>query len=86
MYQSDINLNLYKIFYEVAKEQNITKASEELSISQPAISKSIKNLEEQLGGQLFVRTKRGVVLTEEGKELVEISCVKFFLRIQKTVV
>jgi DNA-binding transcriptional LysR family regulator len=37
-------------------------------ISQPAISKSIKNLEEQLGGQLFVRTKRGVILTEEGKE------------------
>ena len=64
----NINLEYYKIFYEVAKEQNITKASEELSISQPAISKSIKNLEEQLGGQLFVRTKRGVVLTEEGKE------------------
>ena len=37
-------------------------------ISQPAISKSIKKLEEQLGGTLFVRTKRGVVLTDEGKE------------------
>lgn len=64
----NINFELYRIFYVVANHCNITKASEELSISQPAISKSIKNLEKQLGGQLFVRTKRGVVLTEEGKE------------------
>ena len=62
----NIDFELYRIFYVVANHCNITKASEELSISQPAISKSIKNLEEQLGGQLFVRTKRGVVLTEEG--------------------
>ena len=64
----NIDFELYRIFYVVANHCNITKASEELSISQPAISKSIKNLEEQLGGRLFVRTKRGVVLTEEGKE------------------
>ena len=64
----NIDFELYRIFYVVANHSNITKASEELSISQPAISKSIKSLEEQLGGQLFVRTKRGVVLTEEGKE------------------
>ena len=63
-----IDFELYRIFYVVANYSNITKASEELNISQPAISKSIKNLEEQLGGQLFVRTKRGVLLTEEGKE------------------
>lgn len=37
-------------------------------ISQPAVTKSIKSLEEQLGGVLFIRTKRGVILTEEGKE------------------
>ena len=64
----NIDFELYRVFYTVANNGNITKASEELNISQPAISKSIKNLEEQLGGQLFVRTKRGVVLTEEGKE------------------
>lgn len=64
----NIDLELYRIFFIVANHGNITKASEELNISQPAISKSIKNLEEQLGGQLFFRTKRGVVLTEEGKE------------------
>ena len=64
----NVDFELYRIFYVVANHCNITKASEELNISQPAISKSIKNLEEQLGGQLFVRTKRGVILTEEGKE------------------
>ncbi len=64
----NINFELYRIFYITAKNQNITKAAEELNISQPAISKSIKNLEKQLGGQLFIRTKRGVILTEEGKE------------------
>lgn len=64
----NIDFELYRIFYVVANNKNITKASEELNISQPAISKSIKNLEEQLGGQLFVRTKRGVILTDEGKE------------------
>ena len=64
----NIDFELYRIFYVVANNGNITKASEELNISQPAISKSIKKLEEQLGGQLFIRTKRGVILTEEGKE------------------
>lgn len=64
----NINFEYYHIFYVVATVGNITKAARELMISQPAISKSIKNLEEQLGGTLFIRTKRGVVLTEEGKE------------------
>lgn len=64
----NIDFELYRIFYVVANHENITKASYELNISQPAISKSIKNLEEQLGGKLFIRTKRGVTLTEEGKE------------------
>ena len=64
----NINFELYRVFYMVANTGNITKAAEELMISQPAISKSIKNLEEQLGGQLFIRTKRGVILTDEGRE------------------
>ena len=64
----NINFELYRVFYTVANTKNITKAAEELMISQPAISKSIKSLEEQLGGQLFIRTKRGVILTDEGKE------------------
>lgn len=64
----NINFELYRIFYTVANHQNITKAANELNISQPAISKSIKNLEDGLGGKLFIRTKRGVILTTEGKE------------------
>lgn len=64
----NINFEYYRIFYTVANCKSITKAANELMISQPAISKSIMNLEEQLGGKLFVRTRRGVVLTEEGEE------------------
>ena len=64
----NIDFELYRIFYTVANHGNITKAALELNISQPALSKSIKNLEEQLGGTLFIRTKRGVILTNEGKE------------------
>ncbi len=65
----NIDFELYRVFNEVANTGNITVASERLHISQPAVSKSIKSLEEQLGGTLFVRTKRGVILTEEGREL-----------------
>jgi Transcriptional regulator len=64
----NIDFELYRIFYVVANAGNITRASEELMISQPAVSKSIKNLENQIGGQLFTRTKRGVILTTEGEE------------------
>ncbi len=63
----NINLELYKVFLSVAKNENITKAANELMISQPGVSKSIKNLEEQLNCSLFVRTKSGVYLTKEGK-------------------
>ena len=64
----NIDFEYYRIFYVVAKNKNITAASKELNISQPAISKAIKKLEEQLGGELFIRTRRGVVLTNEGEE------------------
>lgn len=64
-----INLELYKIFVFVAKEENITKASEKLNISQPAVTKHIKNLEEQLGVNLFKRNKYGMKLTDKGREL-----------------
>ena len=63
----NIDLELYKVFYIVAKNKHMTKASEELHISQPAISQSIKKLEDQLGGTLFLRSNKGMELTEEGK-------------------
>ncbi len=65
----NINFEYYKVFYNVAKNKNITKAADELMISQPAVSRSIKNLEEQIGCNLFTRGKTGVNLTEEGKTL-----------------
>ena len=68
---NDIDLNLYKVFYTVATVGNITKAAEELYISQPAVTKAIHTLETNLGGVLFIRTKKGVTLTEEGKVLLE---------------
>lgn len=67
----NIDLELYKVFYTVAKNKHMTKASEELHISQPAISQSIKKLEEQLGGSLFLRSNKGMELTEEGKMFYE---------------
>lgn len=63
----NIDLELYKIFYVVAKNKHMTKASNELHISQPAISQSIKKLEDQLGEPLFIRSNKGMSLTEEGK-------------------
>lgn len=64
------NLELYKIFVEVAKQKNITKASERLHISQPAVTRHIKNLENELNTVLFNRTK-GMELTEAGKRLFD---------------
>lgn len=65
----NINFELYKVFYEVANAGSISKGAENLMISQPAVSQSIQTLENELGGKLFVRTPKGVILTNEGKEL-----------------
>ena len=67
----NVNIELLKTFYVVAKNKNITKASEELLISQSTVSKSLKNLENQLDCQLFTRSKKGVELTKEGEILYE---------------
>ncbi len=65
----NINFELYKVFYYVAKTKNITKASEMLLISQPAITQTIKKLESELNYLLFYRTSRGMELTDFGEEL-----------------
>ncbi len=66
-----INLELYRVFYMVAKSGSLTKAKEELFISQPAVSQAIKQLETQLGGRLFIRTSKGMELTGEGRVMYE---------------
>ena len=65
----NINFEYYKIFYVIAKNKNITKAASELNISQPAISRMLKTMEDQMNTKLFIRQSKGVLLTQEGKEL-----------------
>lgn len=67
MSKYNISLDSYKIFCAVAKHGNITKASEELYVTQPSISMAIKTLEEKLGCTLFTRSQKGVKLTSEGE-------------------
>lgn len=62
----NVNLELYKVFYYVGKNKSISKAADELMISQPAISRSIKTLEGQLNVNLFIRKRDGVELSEAG--------------------
>lgn len=66
-----VNLELYRIFAIVANEGNLTRASQILNISQPAVTKHIKNLENELKITLFKRTKHGMELTEKGKAIFE---------------
>lgn len=65
----NIDLELYRIFYTVAKYESISKATKDLYISQPAITQRISNLEKQLNIKLFYRKQGGIKLTNEGKEL-----------------
>lgn len=62
-------LNLYHIFYTVARCGNISAAAKKLYISQPAVSKSISRLEESFASPLLIRSSRGVTLTENGQLL-----------------
>lgn len=65
------NLSLYHVFNCVAETGNISHAANRLFISQPAVSKAISNLEENLQTNLFIRSSRGVKLTDEGRLLYE---------------
>lgn len=68
------NLEYYKVFYYVAKCGSLTLAAKELSVSQPAVSQALKQLEEALNTRLFVRASRGIQLTPEGEVLY--ACIK----------
>lgn len=67
------NLAKYKIFLSVAENKSISKAAEQLFISQPAVSITIKKLEESLNTTLFIRKSKGVELTEKGRHLYDSS-------------
>lgn len=64
-----VHLDLYRVFEAVARLGNVTAAAEELLLSQPAVSQKIRQLENDLGCSLFVRTSRGVHVTAEGEVL-----------------
>lgn len=65
----DISFDLLKIFKIVAQYENVSKAAKILCVTQPSITKAIKKLEEQLNMTLFVRDKKGMTLTDNGKTL-----------------
>ena len=67
----NVDLELYRVFCEVVKYKNISKAAESMYVSQSAVTQSIQKLETILGGKVFYRNKIGVELTEEGKNLYE---------------
>ena len=65
----DVSLDLYRIFCTVVRTGNMSAAARELYISQPAVSMSIRQLEDRMGSPLLVRTAKGVYPTAEGKLL-----------------
>ena len=66
-----MNYNYLRIFYTVAKLQNISKAAEQLDVTQPAVSRIISSIEKEYKVKLFSRSKNGVKLTPEGQKLFE---------------
>ncbi len=65
----DISLDLYRVFSTVAEAGSISDAARLLFISQPAVSQSVRRLEQELGVRLFERGTKGVALTREGELL-----------------
>lgn len=61
-----MELRVLRYFLAVAKEQNFTKAAEQLHITQPTLSRQLAALEEELGATLFNRSGRSITLTDEG--------------------
>ena len=63
------SFDYYRTFYYVAKYKNFTRAATMLLSSQPSVTRSIQNLESELGCRLFIRSRHGVTLTPEGEML-----------------
>lgn len=67
----DVDTRLLRYFAVVAEQGNLSRAAELLFVSQPALTKQIRRLEEQLGAELFTRSRNGMALTEAGQALAE---------------
>src|SRR3982750_3266127 len=68
-YGRDLDLNLLRVFVAVASTGSVTQAAARLYLTQPAISAALRRLKMALGTQLFVRSGRGLVLTQRGERL-----------------
>jgi DNA-binding transcriptional LysR family regulator len=68
-----LNPDELKSFVTLARELHFRRAAEQLFMSQPALSKQIRRLEEKVGGGLFARTRRKVALTEAGRVLLPLA-------------
>lgn len=68
-----MNQRDWLILKTIAEEKNITKAAERLYISQPALSYRLKNMEQEIGAEIFIRTATGVAFTEQGEYLLQYS-------------
>src|SRR6202022_2369385 len=80
---SNVDLGKLRFFRAVAKTLHFRRAAALLNVSQPPLSKSIKTLEEELGTQLFARTRRHVALTPAGHALLR-RCEKIFQDLEDT--
>lgn len=78
-----MNLRSLRFFLAVAENNGVQKAAESLHLTQPNISRTLKALEEELNAQLFVRTARGVEITEEG-ELLRMRAEEILSLVDKT--
>lgn len=66
-----MDIDLLRTFITVTKVQNVSKAGEQIFLTQPAVSKQIKSLEQHYGVKLFERIKKRLIITEEGKRLLD---------------
>ncbi|AIA01138.1 LysR family transcriptional regulator [Streptomyces noursei] len=67
----DVDTRLLRYFVAVAEDGSLTRAAQRLFVSQPALTKQIKQLEAQLGVRLFTRSRAGMAVTEAGRALAE---------------
>ena len=77
----NLNFEYYKVFYYVCKCGSLTAAANVLMTSQPAVTRTIHNLENAIGCRLFIRSKNGVELTPEGRtfyKYISAACAQIF--------
>ena len=77
----ELHLEKLRSFYVTAQHGSLVKASQQLHLTQPAVGKNVKTLEDLMGTQLFYRHRRGVTMTKTGEELY-LFCETLFLKVK----